>query len=240
MFREYAIECAFLADGVKEGGNGCLLSNFRLVFLLITSDHDHGRCWYHAAVVTPGGGGLWREVRIGQQRMRFMGLTKACVYWHAGGRTVVFLDRTTAEISSFALPDIAAWDRFAAAGAMAVAAGRDDEPRIVTAVAGGHLDFFARLQGEWSLEKSVPLSAAIGSLTACDQWLVRSRRFTFAHNEGKLLLVVHAGTVLPCLYRLDVETVELESVHDYGMAYPCELPWPPALHACTQHDNIAT
>ncbi|CAN6173988.1 unnamed protein product [Urochloa humidicola] len=240
------IECAYLADGEEGGGNGFLL-NFRLVVLLNICGYDHG-CGrrLHAAVLTPGpGGGSWEKVCIEEQQMSLMGLTKGCVlYWYAGGRTVVALDRSTAEISSFALSgSIEAWHSFHA-DSTAVAAGRDGEPRVVTvAGAGGHLKVFSRLQGgnggaggEWALEKSVPLSEAMRSLTECDRSLLRSRTFTFAHNnEGKLLLRVHAGTVLPCLYHLDVETVELESVDDYGLAYPCELPWPPALHAFNLH-----
>ncbi|CAN6217324.1 unnamed protein product [Urochloa humidicola] len=143
----HGVECAYLADGEEGGGNGLL--NFRLVLLLTTycSNHGCGRR-LHAAVLMPGGGS-WRKVCIDQQQMSLMvGLTKGCVYWYAGGRTVVALDRSTAEISSFVLPDIQDWDSFAAADAMAVAAGHDGEPRIVTAAgAGGHLKVFARLQG---------------------------------------------------------------------------------------------
>ncbi|CAN6162303.1 unnamed protein product [Urochloa humidicola] len=237
------IECAYVADGEEGGGNGFLL-NFRLVVLLNIHGYDHG-CGrsLHAAVLTPGGGS-WKKVCIEEQQMSLMGHTKGCVYWYEGGRTVVALDRSTAEISSFALSgSIEAWHSFHA-DSTAVAVGRDGEPRVVTvAGAGRHLKVFSRLQGgngggggEWALEKSVPLSEAMRSLTECDRSLLRSRTFTFAHNnEGKLLLRVHAGTVLPCLYHLDVETVELQSVDDYGLAYPCELPWPPALHAFNLH-----
>ncbi|CAN6162301.1 unnamed protein product [Urochloa humidicola] len=241
----HGVECAYLVDGEEGGGNGLL--NFRLVLLLNIYCSNHGcGARLHAAVLMPGGRS-WQNVCMDQQQMSLMvGLTKGCVYWYAGKRTVVALDRSTAEFSSFVLPDIQAWDwdSCAAAGVMAVAAGFDGEPRVVAAaVAGGHLKVFARLHGgdgsdgEWALEKSVPPLEAMRSLTVRDQSLFSRHTFTFAHNhnEGNLLLRVHAGTVLPCLYRLDIETVELESVNDYGMAYPCELPWPPALHAFNLH-----
>ncbi|KAL6655496.1 hypothetical protein ACP70R_006322 [Stipagrostis hirtigluma subsp. patula] len=229
----YLAATAYLVDGEDDAEAGCGIGmdSFRVFCLL----HDGGRI--HAGVFTSGGS--WRRASAADdgRETRILGVAAGSRYWHAGGRKMVVLDQSTLEFSSFVLPGDEAWDRTSIFMTMTVTAGRDGEPRIVVGgTAGGGLKVFARRQGggaggEWALEKIVQPSAAMLGLPRYERCYLSHAVPRFVHRTGTVVIAVPTPGKM-CRFRLDIESLEAERVPelDGGIAYPCELPWPPSLH----------
>ncbi|TVU50181.1 hypothetical protein EJB05_01543, partial [Eragrostis curvula] len=164
--------------------------------------------------------------------MYFLGKTKKSLYWSVADRVVAVMDRRTAEFSTSKIPaDLEDWGR----QRLTVAACLDDESRIIVNKDNecGVLKFFARSQdgSEWAWEKKIQLWDV---LPGCD------RSYFFGHL-GRVWLTAVDTTIIVVefqswAYRLDIETMEAEQVSKDAtrdIAFPCELPWPPSFHACT-------
>ncbi|KAF8661065.1 hypothetical protein HU200_057164 [Digitaria exilis] len=244
----YSIFCRsrsgpFLLDGDLPGGIN--LSNFRVICVA----YEHHR--YCGSMFTPHKlGGSWgRYAMDGQMKMSyFMGRTRGSLYWHAGGRAVTAMDRSTAKLSCSELPEKMEpyWNKQGME--LKVTTGRDGEPRILAMAAGGVLRVLALPRGggdQWELERTIQLSAVAAGLPGYLPSYFAGRE----ESEEVWINVTDAAMVTVSVstfrdfnleswaFRLDLETLETELVDiDDGVsdvAFPCELPWPPVLHART-------
>ncbi|KAF8646312.1 hypothetical protein HU200_065887 [Digitaria exilis] len=209
-------------------------------------------CHYRGSMFTNDtklGGGSWHEYAMDGKKLRsFMGRTRAFLYWHdTGGRTMTAMDRSTAELSYWGLPQ-SAEHRDKQGTDMKVAAGEDGEPRILAMGAGGVLRVFAmpRGGGEWEAEKTIQLSEVAAGLPGylpsyfsggeeVEVWINVT-------DAAMVTVLVSTSTfwdflMEPWAFRLDLETLEAELVDiDDGVsdvAFPYEVPWPPVLQART-------
>ncbi|KAF8661062.1 hypothetical protein HU200_057160 [Digitaria exilis] len=246
----------FLLDGDRAAG-GIDLSNFRL---MCVACHPDRRGSYRGSMFTAScdldGSCSWHVYAIddGQSLRSLMGRTRASVYWHGGGRAVTALDRSTAELSSSELPESAEeWDEQGTE--VKVAVGRDGEPRILAIAPGCSVvrvfaAAMARGGGEWELEKRIELSAVASGLPGYlpsyfdDGEAVAWIDVTADAAAMVTVSVCSVTTSWGCMdsswsFRLELESLEAELVDmdsgvlELDVAFPCELPWPPVLHART-------
>ncbi|KAL6655818.1 hypothetical protein ACP70R_006644 [Stipagrostis hirtigluma subsp. patula] len=219
-------EAFLLGDILRADGFG--MSNFRVICMVNANGS------YQAGVFTPGSS--WRDISVG--RIDIIGLTTSYLYWYTGGRTVVVVDRSTFRFSSFVLPDIEDWDHHGSRYKMTVTLGRDGRERIVVSGADSNIKVFARVQGggagagEWALEKSIQPAAATSTLLKSEHCTIGWPKCSSLHRDGTVLI---GG-----IRRLDLDTEAVEIEHTPASVYPCELPWLPALRACTDHCDQAT
>ncbi|CAN6334663.1 unnamed protein product [Urochloa humidicola] len=218
----------FLIDGDTDRAGGCIsMPNFRVLCMFINS---YGAM--HVAVFTSGSS--WSEKNIDHiapilQSPHFLGHAGGSHYFYADGSILIQLDGSTGDFTSRVLPAIEDWDK---RDDLFVAEGRDGKPRIFT-MFDSTLKVFARLDGgEWALEKSVLLSEATSGLPGYQPSF-------FNHYQEILTWGTGFVTLSPWFngqwqYSIDLQTMEAElSKEDEGRTlYRCELPWPPALHAC--------
>ncbi|KAL6655819.1 hypothetical protein ACP70R_006645 [Stipagrostis hirtigluma subsp. patula] len=233
VFRGYDILGAHLIDG-EAGGIG--VSNFRVVCRL-HSDGLHrdagvlavGRHYHRRS---------WRKVSIDRLMLAAgpsMELSPTSLCWYNGGRRMVGLDRSTGEFSSVVLPEVEDWDFHKETFSSVVVPGGDGEARIVLSGASGDLKVFARLHsGEWGLEKSIRLSEVAHDLPGYNPSYFNQPLLIHTTDSP----VIHASPwqERPWWFHLDIETTEVAPAPDPSVekAYPCELPWPPTLEACTE------
>ncbi|TVU09181.1 hypothetical protein EJB05_42627, partial [Eragrostis curvula] len=222
-----------------EAADGISMSNFRVLYLT-ESDVQ-----IHVGLFTAGSSSWRRTVMNNEAEMRFMGHAAGYMYWHCQDGTVAALDLSTAaeDSSSFALPmPNAHWDPYDPSSIkdITVATGRDGEARIVVACAGEIVRVFARLQGaciEWMLEKSIQISPAMFGLESLQNWVFRRGSDSGLHDRGQVVIVLFIGQNYEhgtWKFTLDIDTLEAERLLNAD-AYPTKLPWPPTLHACTDH-----
>ncbi|KAJ1289281.1 hypothetical protein BS78_02G152300 [Paspalum vaginatum] len=212
----------------------CTLRVVRLVY---------GNNNVHAYVFTSDHG--WKITTIESIYMDFIGLAMGSMYWHNGGRKMVTLNETTAKFSSFMLPDIEDWDKHMNRHQIAVTASRDGRVCIVVGGTGGDMWVFARIPSgthdEWVRERRVLLMSA-HSLEPCRHWYFNYLPIS-VHRTAAVLVITttlplspQSMSTTPLMFRLDIETMEVECMPDpnMGIAHPCELPWPPAFRDCIQ------
>ncbi|CAN6361565.1 unnamed protein product [Urochloa humidicola] len=221
----------FLIDGDTDRAGGCIsMSNFRVLCMFINSDGA-----LHVSVFTSGSS--WSEKNIDhiepiRQFPDFLGHAGGSHYFYVAGSILIQLDGSTGDFTSTVLPAIEDWGQ---RDDRSVAEGRDGKPRIFT-LFDSTMKVFARLDGgEWALEKSVLLSEATSGLPGYQPSF-------FNHGQYQCILTCGTGfvTLSPGFnngqwqYSIDLQTMEAElATGDMGpMEYWCELPWPPALHAC--------
>ncbi|RCV11308.1 hypothetical protein SETIT_2G175500v2 [Setaria italica] len=229
----------FLLDGSDVRPDGISMSSFRVLCLA-----DYGNR-IHAEVFTSGDS--WKETSTWSRSMNIIGVAMGSIYWYTGGRKVVTLEQSSAEFSSFKLPEIEDWDRHY--HRLAVTAGHDGMVRIVVGVTGGDMKVFARQPGgscEWVLKKRIPLLMAIRSLPWREPWYFNQLPISY-HRTGAVVIITTGVSLsprltTPLMFRLDIETMALERMPDrnMGIAYPCELPWPPIFRGCTDDGDSAT
>ncbi|CAL5088883.1 unnamed protein product [Urochloa decumbens] len=227
--------CYLRGQAFLLGGSGIGMSNFRVL------------CWVLGGGRTQAfmftAGASWCSMSIdSRKRYDLIGSADRALYWHDGDRTVIAVDKATAEFSYFLLPP----GGFGmSTEKIAVAVGSDGEPRFVLSDgrANGILKVFATAGGEWvlQLEKSIQLRAATATLH-----LPRWERWCFIHgvgggqSTGTLRVQTYtAGFKRLRKFSIDIETMKVESLPDMYMhrrTYPTMLPWPPSMHACTS-DN---
>lgn len=225
-----------LLDGDEDQAGGRVgMSNFRVLCELYRDGTAH------AAVFNFNAGSdwhSWRETAIDHiaprfELMRFLGRAGGSFYWYVQGNTVIVLDGGTAEFSSFALPpDIESWDLHMWSYNFCVTGGRDGKPRIFSVV-NDNLKVFARVHGsdDWALEKRIELSEATRVLPGYKPSFFGQPLNVCTTGVGSVVLSPREQW---WLFSVDLETmvVQQRAAEHMGTAYPCELPWPPALHAC--------
>ncbi|CAN6181954.1 unnamed protein product [Urochloa humidicola] len=241
----YCYNLAYLLDGDNVLSGGISLSCFKVLCMV----HYHNRI--HAAIFASGKS--WQETIMESSSMELIGLAMGSMYWYAGGRKVVTLDQSSNEFSSFTLPDIEDWDCHSNQHRIAITAGGDGMVRIVVGVTGGDMKIFAGLPAggencEWvlKLKKRIPLFMAMDSVRWREPWYFNPRPIS-NHRTGAVL--IHATRVslsqrptAPFMFRLDIETMAVDLLPDpnLGIAYPCQLPWPPVFRALIDHGDSAT
>ncbi|CAL4970199.1 unnamed protein product [Urochloa decumbens] len=224
---------SFLVDGYSNKAGGRIsVSNFRVRFLLCSDGHTH------TAMFTAAGdtGLLWSEKIIDHSAPN---LELSCLLGHAGGswyfyvqgRTLIVLDGSTGDFSSSVLPPLEDWDLHAWSNNFFVTNGRDGMPRIITVI-DDTMKVLAKLDGcKWVLEKSFLLSVAAQGLPGYQPWFFNFPQNVLTRGEGFVVLSPQYGG--PWRFSIDLETMEVAPAADMGlMMFRCELPWPPALHAC--------
>ncbi|PAN11616.1 hypothetical protein PAHAL_2G228900 [Panicum hallii] len=238
-FKGFSISEAYLIDG-ESGGIG--MENFRVVFKL----HTRG-VHSTAAMLTMRSGRRqsWHRISI-DELFRNAGpsdqLVPSSVYWFNAGRSVAALDRSTGEFSSVLLPQVEDWNFHKEMYGLTVIAGHDGTARLVVlSWSCGDLMVFARLPqgggcGEWALAKRIRLWEVCRDLPgyAYDPLLFMSES-ALIHTDGTPVILISPWRMKRWWFHLDVETVEVAPAPDpdVATAYPCELPWPPTLRACT-------
>ncbi|KAG8056412.1 hypothetical protein GUJ93_ZPchr0002g23147 [Zizania palustris] len=235
----------FLLDGDGDEAGGRIgMSNFRVICAL----HDHE--WQHelavpmACVFTSGSNGGWRVVQSTAavdlperfDSISFAGHANGRLYWgieDEDGGAMLVLDESTHEFSLAMFPGTvgASYDKWT----FRVIAGDDGALRVVRVISKD-LKVFAQLagSGEWVLEKLVNLPEVTRALPG--------RKETF-FLQGAEIVAASAAYVLVTpkekrwLFSVELETLQVERMHERnryaGAAYSYELPWPPALEACS-------
>ncbi|CAL4888732.1 unnamed protein product [Urochloa decumbens] len=152
-------------------------------------------------------------------------------YFYVQGRTLIDLDGSTGDFSSSVLPPLDDWDLHAWSNNFFVTSGRDGMPRIITVI-DDTMKVLAKLNGcKWVLEKSFLLSEAAQGLPGYQPWFFDFPQNVLTMGEGFVVLSPQYGG--PWRFSIDLETMEVAPAADMGlMMFRCELPWPPALHAC--------
>ncbi|CAL4898296.1 unnamed protein product [Urochloa decumbens] len=224
---------SFLVDGYNNKAGGRIsVSNFRVRCVLYSGGHTH------TAMFTMGGdtGLLWTEKTIDHSAPQFglshsLGHAGGSWYFYVKGRTLIVLDGSTGDFSSSVLPPLEDWDLYTWTYNFFVTSGRDGMPRIITVI-GDTMKLFAKLDGcEWVLEKSVLLPKATQDLPGYQPWFFNLPQNVLMRGEGFVVLSPMYGGPWP--FSINLETMEVAPAAYMGlMMYRCELPWPPALHAC--------
>ncbi|CAN6204166.1 unnamed protein product [Urochloa humidicola] len=223
------MEAFFLVDDSAddEGCDG--MSNFRVLCVL----QGHNKT--HAGVFTSGRRS-WMEKFLHSPSLT-VGLTTRSIYFYLGEGKVMSMDLSTAEFSSFVLlPSyVENWDNHVACHRMTVITGRDSKPRFVV---GDGLVFkikvYARLQGQWVLEKRIDFSNATSGLLRYG-WNLAPVASLSLYRAGSVLIEQSKTSRTTCL-RLDIDTVEMEPLPDHRdirMVYSIDIPLLPTLRACT-------
>ncbi|CAL4898292.1 unnamed protein product [Urochloa decumbens] len=217
----------FLIDGETDRAGGCIgMSNFRVLCMFDRNGVTH------VAMFTLGSS--WSEKNIDHiapmlQSAHFLGHAWGSHYIYADGNILIKLDGSTGDFTSSMLPAIEDWDqrydRF-------VAEDRDGKPCIFT-VFDSTMKVFARLDsGEWALEKSVLLSEATSALPGYQPSFFHGDQGILIRGSG--FVTLYPEVEVNWQYSINLQTMEAELAEgDKGRKlYRCELPWPPALHAC--------
>nr|CAB3465953.1 unnamed protein product [Digitaria exilis] len=223
----------FLLDDGDRADGSIHLSNFRVMCVL----HDVHR--HYRGSMFKLGRGSWHEYAMDGKKLRsFMGRTRAFLYWHdTGGRTMTAMDRSTAELSYWGLPQ-SAEHRDKQGTDLKVAAGEDGEPRIIAQGGGGVLRVFAMPHGggEWEAEKTIQLSEVAAGLPGylpsyfsggeeVEVWINVT-------DAAMVTVLVSTSTfwdflMEPWAFRLDLETLEAELVDiDDGVSDKTGIPIP--------------
>ncbi|CAL4891388.1 unnamed protein product [Urochloa decumbens] len=224
-----------LDSEVNEVGGRISMSNFRLlcingVTLTSTSIFTAGSSWSEMNIdpMAPGIGPDFRHPAI-------LGRASGSWYFYIrdGSRTLIGLDGSTGVFSSSVLPAIENWDVHIQSFNCILTEGCDGNPRIV-ALFDGTMKVFSRLDStEWALEKMIQLSEATCSLSGYPSSFVGHNISTI--GVGFIILSQRVfGIAEQWPFSVNLETMEASpAANNVGrIAYQCELPWPPALHAC--------
>ncbi|CAL4898291.1 unnamed protein product [Urochloa decumbens] len=225
---------SFLVDGYtnKAGGRICM-TNFRVRCVLYSVGHTQ------TAMFTISGdtGLLWSEKTIDHSAPQFgfshsLGHAGGSWYFYVKGcRTLIVLDGSTGDFSSSVLSPLEDWDLHTCIYNFFVTNGRDGMPRIITVIYDT-MKVFVKLDGcEWALEKTVLLSEATQGLPGYQPCFFNRPQNVLMRSEGFVVLSPEDGGPWP--FSINLETMEVAPAAYMGlMNYRCELPWPPALHAC--------
>ncbi|CAN6352151.1 unnamed protein product [Urochloa humidicola] len=224
-----------LLDGeADEVGGRISMSNFRLICIFdcngvtLTSIFTAGSSWSEKNIdpMAPG-------IRPDFQPPTILGRASGSWYFYMknGSRTLIRLDGSTGVFSSSVLPAIENWDVHIQRFNGVLTEGCDGNPRIV-ALFDGTMKVFARLSTEWALEK-IQQSEATCSLPGYPYSFVG--HYISTMGVGFVILSQRVlGIAEQWPFSVNLETMEASpAANNVGqIAYQCELPWPPALHAC--------
>ncbi|CAN6356699.1 unnamed protein product [Urochloa humidicola] len=228
----------FLLDGeADEVGGRISMSNFRMLCMFdrngvtITSIFTVGSSWSEKNI-DPMAPGIGPDIRS----PAILGRASGSLYFYIsdGSRTLVSLDGSTGLFSlSGVLPARENWHVHVRRYNRVLTEGCDGKPRIVIAF-DGTMKVFARLDStEWTLEKMIQLSEATCSLPGYPSSFVGHNISTMGVGFVTLSQRV-PGIPEQWPFSVNLETMEASPAanNEGQIAYRCELPWPPALHAC--------
>ncbi|CAL4982370.1 unnamed protein product [Urochloa decumbens] len=160
----------YLIDGVDDAGRCSIgMSNFRVMCVFHRDDAAH------AGVFTAGGDSAETWIEMGAEHIPWnldpwmtgtacLGRARGSWYFFVAGGTLIALDGSTGEFSSYAVPAAAAntgnwWDPYTWMDKFAVTDGWDGRPPcFVVVAANGVMKVHSMLDDEWVLEKEVVLS----------------------------------------------------------------------------------
>ncbi|CAN6251049.1 unnamed protein product [Urochloa humidicola] len=224
---------SFLVDGYTDKAGGRIsMSNFRVRFILRSDGHTHTAMFAVASDTSL----LWSEKVIDHnapnlERSHLLGHAGGCWYFYVEGSTLIILDGSTGDFSSSVLPPLEDWDLHAWSNNFFITDGRDGMPRIITVI-DDTMKVLVKLDGcEWVLEKSLLLFEAAQGLPGYQPLFFNFPQNVLTRGEGFVVLSPQYGGWWP--YSINLATMEVAPAADMGqMMYRCELPWPPALHAC--------
>ncbi|CAN6334661.1 unnamed protein product [Urochloa humidicola] len=217
----------FLIDGDTDTEGGCIsMSNFRVLCMIIRNGVSH------VAMFTLGSSWSEKNINLIAPMMKcidYLGHAGGSHYIYVDGSILIKLDGSTGDFTSLVLPAIEDWNQ---RDDCFVAEGQDGKPRIFTML-NSTMKVFARLDsGEWALEKSVLLSEATSGLPGYQpSFFNHSQRIV---RWGTGFVTFYPEVKRNWQYSINLQTMEakLAEVDDGRMLYRCELPRPPALHAC--------
>ncbi|CAN6352154.1 unnamed protein product [Urochloa humidicola] len=228
---------SILLDGeVNEVGGRISMSNFRLLCMfhcngvMLTSIFTAGSSWSERNI-DPMAPGIGPEFRL----PAILGRASGSWYFYIkdGSRTLIGLDGSTGVFSSSVLPAIENWDDCIPRNKCVLTEGCDGKPRIVVAF-DGTMKVFARLDSnKWALEKKFLLSEATSSLLEYPSSFLGHDISTM--GVGFIILSQRVfGIRETSAFSVNLETMEIApaAMNVGHIAYQCELPWPPTLHAC--------
>ncbi|KAF6995889.1 hypothetical protein CFC21_012312 [Triticum aestivum] len=223
----------FLLDG-DDADRRVSTSNFRV----LAAVDDTVAC-----VFSTGSEGGWRIIyseitshvelpKLGPEN--FVGRANGTLYWGIDGcaTAVLALDETTAEFSIAALPETV-WGPSHIRTSRIV--GGEDGVLHVIRLIGNELKVFAQWhpgsdEDEWLLEMQLMLPEATLGLPGRKEHFFRQQAMIVAANTRYVLLTPSEKS---WLFSVELDTMRIERKHERnryaGEAYPCKLPWPPAL-----------
>ncbi|CAN6348225.1 unnamed protein product [Urochloa humidicola] len=109
--------------------------------------------------------------------------------------------------------------------------GCDGKPRIII-VCDNDMKVFARHDSTgWALEKKILLWEAVHDLTGPVPSFIGAHHIVTT-GVGFVILSQDFGESCPFSVNLETMKAALVANNMGEMVYQCELPWPPALHAC--------
>ncbi|CAL4905618.1 unnamed protein product [Urochloa decumbens] len=216
----------FLLDGESsEAGGRISMSNFRVLCVFVRDGVTQ------AAMYAMGSS--WSKKNI-DPRFKIsvpMGHSAGCWYF-VQGRALTTLDGRTGDFSSSELLPLRDWDSDTWTHNFFITNGRDGKLHIFT-VYDNTMKMFTRLEGgEWVLEKMIALPEATRGLPGYKPSFFSGHQYILTIGAGFVILMPQARELWP--FSINLETMEAAPV-EQGMGllvFECELPWPPALHAC--------
>lgn len=246
----------FLLDGESTGGghgrSSIGISNFRVVASLYDCADDYSRDVPSALVFHSGTG--WREPEksadielLGYLELSFAGRANGSFYWamekepEEEDGAVLALDEATMNYSLVTFPGTGL-ETATDASTFRVVQGEGAASRVVR-LTGNELTVFARHQGlgDWVPERRVDISEATLGLPGREEWHFQelTAAMIVAAN-ARFVLVAPKREEEPCwIVSVELDTMQVERADERirfaGEVYPYELPWPPALQACTAH-----
>ncbi|TVU00869.1 hypothetical protein EJB05_53717, partial [Eragrostis curvula] len=228
----------FLVNGDTSGGRGGSGS------IGMSSFKEAGRNEPVSAVFSSGNDGGWRLRQLSsasrnnggisipkEDSVTFLGRANGSFYWGTGeGGAMLVLDEATAEFTSAMLPEDVrdSYD----GRTFGVVGGEDGGVRVVCVI-DNELRVYARINdgGDlWFAEKILRLPEATSRLPGRKVHYFQDDAVILSADDTYILLTPQEET---WPFSVELETMDVERAQDRnryaGPAYPCELPWPPAL-----------
>ncbi|CAN6329607.1 unnamed protein product [Urochloa humidicola] len=218
----------FLLDAnVDEVASRISISNFRVLCMFDCSGVTH------TSIFTTGSS--WSKNKINRvapniRRTVSCGRAAGCWYFYDRARCsrLYKLDGSTGKFSYSVLPATESWDFDM--GTYRIAEGCDGKPRII--VLFNDVKVFARLDSTgWALEKKILLWEAVRDLPGSAASFIGVHHIVTV-GVGFVIVTQEFGGSWPFSVNLETGEAALVANNMGGVVYQCELPWPPALHAC--------
>lgn len=223
------VDYEYLESEPNEGHYGPAVGLFR-------PDNDDGG-WEDLPTTATNSDGI----TLPGSSITFVGRVNGALYWITGeDGFLLVLDEATISFSRITFPAGSAvatgcCDKWS----FRVIGGEDGALRVVRTISS-NLTIFKRQQGsdddEWVVQRFLPLRDAPVDLPGrdVDYWYFYRNAMIVAAHDTYVLITPQEKT---CLFSVELDTMQVEQDKERnkypGPAYPCELPWPPALEACT-------